>query len=191
MNHKPQYVNRLPDDARPVKEFPRYFVTPDGVVYHQSRTGVVTKRRLQPMKDGHLAICISRNGKKRLRLVHHLVAFTFLPPRTNPSHEVRHLNGDPADNKVDNLKWGTHKENGEDMVRHRTCGAWTRPDSTKRGDQVFGSKINDFIAREILVVKRPGVTRARLARFYGVSVSIVKDVLAGRTWAHVCQEAHS
>lgn len=31
-----------------------------------------------------------------------------------------HLDGDPTNNHLDNLRWGTHQENVDDMTRHRT-----------------------------------------------------------------------
>ncbi len=34
----------------------------------------------------------------------------------------RHLNGNPYDNRYDNLSWGTHQENAEDRINHGRSG---------------------------------------------------------------------
>src|SRR5690606_32157657 len=47
----------------------------------------------------------------------HLVAAAFLGPRPEGS-EVCHINGDPADNRVENLRYGSRSENVLDQVRH-------------------------------------------------------------------------
>ena len=52
--------------------------------------------------------------------VHRLVLEAFVGPRP-AGMECRHLDGDPANNHLENLAWGTSKENGEDMTRHGTC----------------------------------------------------------------------
>ncbi|NJK76353.1 MAG: hypothetical protein HC786_30100 [Richelia sp. CSU_2_1] len=38
------------------------------------------------------------------------------PPPT-PFHQVRHLNGDPTCNNLENIAWGTAKENAADKIR--------------------------------------------------------------------------
>jgi hypothetical protein len=32
--------------------------------------------------------------------------------------QCRHLDGNPSNNRPDNLRWGTAKENAADMIRH-------------------------------------------------------------------------
>lgn len=50
-------------------------------------------------------------------LVHTLVLTAFSGPRL-PGKQTRHLNGDGFDNRLENLKWGTAKENSADRVLH-------------------------------------------------------------------------
>lgn len=78
---------------------------------------------LQPGKAdryGHLQINMCYNGMRTNVPVHRMVAEMFIP---NPYNlpVVRHLDGDPANNAVWNLAWGTQRDNYEDSVRHGTA----------------------------------------------------------------------
>lgn len=67
--------------------------------------------------------------------IHRIIAVTFLGPSDLPL--VRHLDGNPANNTLENLAWGTHQDNTDDRVRHgRTTNA-DRPPAThcKRGHE--------------------------------------------------------
>ncbi|QOH59937.1 hypothetical protein C6Y44_27920 (plasmid) [Rhodococcus rhodochrous] len=70
-------------------------------------------------KKGHLQVGLNLDGKRRTVLVHHLVAEAFLGERPE-GLQVRHLDGNPANNHVTNLLWGTGGENNRDAVRHGT-----------------------------------------------------------------------
>jgi hypothetical protein len=59
-------------------------------------------------------------GTVRTGLLHHLVAEAFIGPRPTPTTEIRHLNGNPGDNRPANLRYGTRAENAEDSKRHGT-----------------------------------------------------------------------
>ena len=50
-------------------------------------------------------------------LVHVLVLSTFVGPRPD-GMEVRHLDGNSLNNSLENLAWGTHKENTQDAFVH-------------------------------------------------------------------------
>lgn len=52
--------------------------------------------------------------------VHRLVARAFLGP-CPPGQEVCHWDGDPANNRIDNLRYDTRASNSTDTVRHGRC----------------------------------------------------------------------
>lgn len=60
-----------------------------------------------PQPSGHLSVAIGRRNSKQ---VHALVLLAFVGPCPE-GHEVLHLNHNPADNRLTNLKYGTRSEN--------------------------------------------------------------------------------
>ena len=66
-------------------------------------------------RSGYLQVSVPE--RKDLKLVHRIVAETFV---NNPQGytEIDHLNRDKSDNRVENLRWCTHKEN---MVNIPKC----------------------------------------------------------------------
>lgn len=96
-------------------------------LYEVSTAGAVRNSRgriLKLMTDrgGYHRVSLvppGRPGQARPRLVHHLVLLAHVGER--PAGALgRHLNGDPSDNRSENLAWGTHAENVQDSVRHGT-----------------------------------------------------------------------
>lgn len=63
--------------------------------------------RSAPNASGHLSVVL---GRGNTRNVHALVALTFLGPRPD-KHEVLHIDSNPANNALTNLRYGTRGEN--------------------------------------------------------------------------------
>lgn len=68
---------------------------------------------------GYLSASGWEHGEPFRLRVHVCVLEAFVGPCPE-GMETRHLNGNPSDNRLDNLCWGTPKENGEDRIRHGT-----------------------------------------------------------------------
>lgn len=77
-------------------------------------------RALTVNVDGHVRVTLHKDAKRKIHFVHALMLAAFVGPRPDPESEIRHLNGDPSDNRIENLAYGTHAENVADMMRHGT-----------------------------------------------------------------------
>ena len=112
--------------------YPGYSVDIEGNVYtHRKRYGkgigrgggvVITKKHCRKMNQyiGHgnyLYVSISTAKGQRSIPVHLVILDAFMGPRPE-GHETRHLDGNPQNNMLDNLCYGTAKENAQDRILH-------------------------------------------------------------------------
>lgn len=80
--------------------------------YHQGR---ILKQATKP--SGHKVVGLSRGGKLKTFKVHRLVLMAHVG-EPEDGQITLHWNDVPDDNRLSNLRWGNHKENGEDRVRN-------------------------------------------------------------------------
>ena len=107
----------------------------DRVVPH-ARSGVMKRKgkilKQSPInQDGYLAIGLHRNGHQKKRMVHRLVLMAFVGPCPE-GMEGCHNNGVNTDNRLENLRWDTPKENSEDIKRHGR-NYWLNRDTCSKG----------------------------------------------------------
>ena len=74
--------------------------------------------KLKPER-GYWKTQLNRNGEGSGFFVHRLVLAAFVGPCPDDM-ETLHMNGDPADNRLENLRYGTRSENNLDRVKHGT-----------------------------------------------------------------------
>lgn len=109
-------VDDTTPEWREVPGFPGYEVSDQGQV--RSFRRYVVPRLLKPGETiwGHLLVVLQRDGG-HTRHIHRLVLESFVGLRP-PGMETRHLDGNPKNNRLTNLRWGTRSENSLDRVRH-------------------------------------------------------------------------
>lgn len=114
------------------------------------------------LNGGHLTV---RLPQKEGALVHRLVLTAFEGPCPQ-DFEARHLNGNPSDNRLENLSWGSRASNNVDRSRHGS-------------NKLVPSQVQEVRAR---LHKE---THRALAEEFGVSVSTIAHIKSGRCYAHV------
>ena len=107
---------------------PGYMISDCGRVWSE-RTERFLK--VKPMdREGHMGVCMSINGEPRYEYIHRLMAKAFIPnPHSLPV--VRHLNDNPRDNALENLAWGTQRDNMHDALRNGKTFC-TTPENRRR-----------------------------------------------------------
>lgn len=103
-------------DKGSVKSLPRSFDRKDGKPFRLSGKTLKPERN----KDGHLRVTLAKCGQNRRVFVHVLMLEAFTGPRPE-GYVACHWNDIPDDNRIENLRWGTHEDNGDDMVRNGTA----------------------------------------------------------------------
>lgn len=126
---------------------------------------------LTPAGLRHLHVTLSDRGAKKQRTVHRLVLEAFVGPAPEGT-EGCHWDGDPKNNRLDNLRWDTRIANIQDAIRHGTFVG-------------RGATLNADAVRDIRAGKAAGLTYREMAMMHGVTRGTIYAVVSGRTWKHV------
>lgn len=147
--------------------FPGYYVTKDGVVKGKRKI-----LNAQLNLNGYLTVYPYINGKKFSLPVHKAVALAFLG-KPSISLCVAHNNGNKADNRLENLRLASPKENAADKIAHGTIA---------RGEGHGKSVLSEKMVSDIFCDPRP---YTEIAKEYGVSPNAVTCICKGYTWGHL------
>jgi len=103
-----------------IKEHPTYsdyWLSTDGYVYSSKRYGNNKSDSLRQMKcwkckKGYNRVSLEIDGVKSNKLVHRLVAQTFIDNPYNYK-QINHINADKDNNSIDNIEWCNAAYNNE------------------------------------------------------------------------------
>lgn len=129
---------------------------------------------LQTLPAGYRIVQLHLDGQRVARTVHSLVAAAFIGSRPE-KYDIAHYDGNPANNRADNLRYATRRENHRDKIRH--------------GTHAHGSRIKQAKLREqhIPTIRgyRGRLSAAVVGALYGVSPGTIERVWRGVSWRYV------
>ncbi len=149
----------------------------DRTVHHPKGGQRFAKGRiLKPCGRHYLGVGIHKNGISRRESVHALELAAFVGPCPE-GQQCRHLNGDPRDNRLINLVWGSAQANREDQKRHGT---------QTQGERHHRAKLTKWnVLIDIPVLTARGMTLTQMADELHVSRSTIHLILTGKIWNHL------
>ena len=130
-----------------------------------------------PNTKGYLTVSLTKNGICKTKLVHRLVAETFIPNPHNKS-EVDHINTIRTDNRIENLRWVTHKENCNNPISIKHYSAmrigksnhiWTEEQRKAVSERMRGFKHTEE-SKKKMSVNRGGSKNTRALKVYQFSL---------------------
>src|SRR5512139_1540463 len=154
-----------------IPEYPGYEVSDHGRVrsyYCRALGGFcqTPQRILRPgVNRGYEYVKVASGKRKRIP-VSHLVLVAFIGPRP-PNAEACHADGNRANNRLENLRWGTHRDNLNDVhLKHRGIS-------------------REELVRELRNRAANGESRKSLAEQFGLSVAYVNGIVSGNLYAEL------
>ena len=161
---------------RVIPAYPDYYANEKGDIY-STRTGNL---RLLPkrMHQGYYRVNVRDRChpvKHHPEMVHKLVLNAFVGERPE-GFVCRHLNGNPKDNRLENLCWGTPSENVQDSMRHGTAVC------LRHGENSVAAKLRLQDVKNIIRLHQEGHSLKELASAYSISYRHTADIVNGRAW---------
>jgi hypothetical protein len=176
-------------EFRKIEKYPGYWADSEGNIWSSKRqvgrkdgkgTDTVIEekplRKFSPSMNhwGYLNATIRNDGKQKTIRVHTLVLLAFHGPKPFDNAVCRHLDGNKLNNRPQNLKWGTAKENAQDMIEHGLLGV--------------GDFNTNFTEKDIIDIRNTKYYHGLfndLAKKYDVEPSTIASVYYGTRWQHI------
>lgn len=152
--------------------------------YEVSNFGRVRKKPqiLKPWlnkQTGYLQVGLGRGERST---VHRLVCAAFHGPQPNEDQcQVAHGDGDRLNNRAENLRWASRRENGADAVRHGTSPL-IQYRGGQRGEKHPMARLSEIQIKEIRAKCPDGKARLAVAEEYGISRNHLWRILRGASW---------
>lgn len=108
--------------------------------------------------------------RDRTHSVHRIVLRAFRGPCPQ-GHQAAHLDNNPANPCLENLRWVTPSENNSHKWRHGTQQIGERNPSAK------------LTMTDVEAILASRLTSVPLAAWYGVHPSTIQNIRSGRTWS--------
>lgn len=178
-----------PDEVwKPVLNYPNYLVSNFGRVASRWKSdyrcrSACDRGTVRLLKYAYLgrwakkypAVTLSHERQRKTLFVHVLVLEAFVSPRPAGLLGL-HRDDNPDNTRLDNLYWGTERDNWGDRERNGLVA---------RGSRNGKSKLTEDQVLEIKRLIQVASPRQSIARQFGVSPGCIDSIKRGDTWSYL------
>lgn len=134
------------------------------------RRGKPISRLLKPnLTAKYRRVHLASPAGSRTHLIHVLMLLAFRGPRPTPRHQSAHGDGNRYNNRIENLRWATSKENTADKALHGT----------------ISPKLRIETVIEMRNMRAAGVAPAEIAIKFRQPIRAVQKAIYFKTWKGV------
>lgn len=165
-----------------IPNYPGYYATKDGRIWSgENKSNHKKGKFLKPdLVRGYFQVVLYRSGERYRRKVHQLILETFIG-FCPANMECCHNNGNPKDNRLDNLRWDTRSNNAKDAVKHGTSAPLHY-----NGENSSSSKLKESDVRMIIYMWRTGeFMQKEIAKIYNISKAQIERIVNRKNWKHI------
>jgi hypothetical protein len=152
-----------------------YHVTRGGVLFTTRRVRPGSKIKQSTDRGGYKKVTLHNGPSQINKYVHVILLDAWVGPCPD-GMQCRHLDGNPANNQIANLVWGTPRENEADKRAHGT---------TARGRRNGYAKLDEARVREIICLCNMGARNSDVASVFNIDPATVSLIMTGKTWTHI------
>ena len=168
-------------------EFPKYEIGENGTVFSLGYNNTDKRKELKQYKDrdGYKYVFLVVDNKRYKRLVHRLVAISFIE-NTLCKPQVNHKDGVRDNNILENLEWATAKENA--LHGYRSNGRTHSKKQIEISSKLFKgvnnpkSKLTEAEVLSIRRLRSKGESLKYISERIGISVSQVSSIANYKSW---------
>lgn len=143
----------------------------------ETRRGRRGGKILKPRPCGkYFSVTLHRVGIKREVYLHTLVLESFVGPRPDGYEACHDPDPNPANCRLENLRWDTRQANRSDTAAHGT---------QPRGEDHRCAKLKEADIHEMFRLKRAGLTQSAIALRFGISPSQASLIFLRKEWRHL------
>jgi hypothetical protein len=161
-------ICEVPTDAKPVPGWESYRITAGGRVF-----GPRCELRVK-LARGYRWVTIHDRGRSWTVKIGRLILEAFVGPASG--RLVRHLDDEKLNDQLDNLAYGTARDNAEDARRNGKL---------LKGEMHGRAIITEEVVRLIRSMKASGATYAQITERTGIKKSHASHIVTRRLWRHV------
>jgi hypothetical protein len=152
-----------------------YKINENGDVFSYKFEKVVKIKPSYTNTGGYPQVSLRKDGITKAWTIPRLLLTTFKPTQEE-NMVVLHINDNPLDNRLENLRWGTQKEN---MQMKKLNG------TSNDGERCWKAKLTNQDVIEICALLSAGQKQKVLAKQYGLSAGSISNIRTGKSWSSV------
>ena len=126
-------------------------------------------------EKGYIIINLFNNNKPSFKRLHRLVLETFVGP-CPIKHEACHNDGNPKNNRLDNLRCDTPKNNQLDRIKHGTDNC---------GSKSPHAKLSEKDVKNIFKLNSTGLNSVEISKKINATPRHIRKILNKERWTHL------